>query len=355
MHSFELQQNIDHFFSEIERFKPFTDAVSALADAANALERHLIGVGEGGIKQSEAAAQIHNLLSRVNFTTSAVNHRQFFKALEHFQGSIKQFQSSPSPKAELVSHLNAKIEKFADLYDVFLSNQSAKCAVPLILAAQKLETKLQVLMSSLQLFEECVGLHDIPSSSEAPLALWLPAHIDLTDFARKLQALQSIYSELCMLLSVSESDHPLRISKIESGSLWAKVFGDSRVVGLMVDFVQQTALWIYRTYTSEGKLSSVPRKIEAIDSLLDLTKRLQEAGVNTSEMHLHIEKSAVSIAKDLSILLDGQASVTINEQTISLSTELNNTLLERTRPLQLQNKNSISDSEPPEPFPQEQS
>lgn len=347
MHAFELQRNINRFFGELESFKPFTDAVLVLAQSADALVRYLPGLGEGGTKLGETAGQIHNHLAHAHRTTSAINHRHFFKALEHFQRSIAELQSTPSPKSELISHLNARIEEFAGLYDEFLSNQSGKHAVPLIFAAQSLQAKLHVFIGSLQLFEEFVGESDIPTSSEAPFSLWLPAHLDLADFARRLSALQSIYSELCMLLSISENDHPLRVSKIESGSLWAKVFGESRVVGLMVSFVEQTASWMYRTYTREGKLASVPRKVEAIDLLLGLTQRLNEAGLDTAEMHSHIEKSAVAISKDLATLLDGQASVTVNEQTISVGTELSKILLDRITPLRLQSPDAADCDEPP--------
>lgn len=346
MHAFELQQNIGRFFAELESVRAFTDAVSVLAQSADALARYLPGLAEGGSKISEAGGQIHNHLLLVQRITSGINHRQFFRALEHFQRSICQLYPSPAQQLELISHLNTRVEEFANLYDGFLSNPSGKNAIPLILSAQSLQPKLQVLIGSLQLFEEFVGGHDIPNSSEAPLALWLPAHLDLAEFARRLVALQLLYSELCMLLSVSESDNPLRISKIESGSLWVKVFGESRVVGLMVSFIQTTASWIYRTYTTEGKIASVPRKVEAVDSLLGLTKRLQEAGIDTSNMQPHIEKSAVAISKELATLLNGQSSITVNEQMISVGTEISKVHLNWEAPLRLENSDSVEGEKP---------
>lgn len=351
MHTFEFERNIGRFFSELEGFKPFTSAVSELAKSAAALNELLPGLAEGGSKLNESAAQVHSHLVHVHRTTSTLTHRQFFKALEHFQRSISQLEPSASAQTELIAHLGADVEQFATLYDAFLSSQSGKRALPLVLAAQSLQTKLQVLFDSLQLVEAAIGARDIPSSSEAPLSLWLPSHLDLADFGRRLQSLQSLYSEVCMLLSVSESEHPLRISKVESGSLWAKVFGETRVVGLMVSFLEQTASWIYRTYTTEGKLASVPRKIEAVDSLLGLTKRLKEAGVDTEQMDSHIQKAAVSISKDLAILLDGQASITVNDQTISLGTELSRSLLERKTPLRLPGQEHSRDDEPPAILP----
>lgn len=348
MHTFELQRSITRFFAELDGFQPFTAALSALAQSAEAMEKFLPGIAEGGEKLNQSATKLHTHFAHAHRTTSSNNHRQFYRALEHFQRSISQLQPSISPRTTLISQLNTEVEAFATLYDAFLSNQSGPNALPLILSAQSLQTKLQVLLDSLQLFEESVGSYNIPSSSEAQLALWLPAHLDLADFARRLLAIQSIYSELCMLLSVSESDYPLRISKIESGSLWAKLFGESRVIGMLASFVEQSALWMYRTYTNEGKLAEIPRKVETIDSLLGLTKRLKEAGIDTSTMESNIEKSAVSVSKDLQVLLDGQASVTVNEKTISVGSELTKIFLERTAPLRLNNTDPRDADELPE-------
>lgn len=353
MQTFELQRSITRFFSDFDEFQPFTAALSALANSAEAMEKFLPGIAEGGEKLNQSVGALHTYFAHVHRITSSNNHRQFYRALEHFQRSISQLQPSTSPRTTLITQLNTEVEAFAALYDAFLSSPTGPNALPLILAAQHLQTKLQIMLSALQLFEESVGSYDVPSSSEAQLALWLPAHLDLADFARRLLALQSIYSEMCMLLSVSEGDHPLRISKIESGSLWAKVFGESRVVGMMASFIEQSALWMYRTYTNEGKLASIPRKVETIDSLIGLTKRLKEAGLETSAMQSHIEKSAVSLSKDLQVLLDGQASVTVNEQTISIGSEITKIFLDRTAPLQLLNTDPKGRDEPPEiPTPQ---
>lgn len=183
-------------------------------------------------------------------------------------------------------------------------------------------------MQSVELFDELTGNHDIPGNAEEPLAIWLPADFDLGSFARRLLAMQTLYSELCMLFSISESDHPLRISKIESGSLWAKFFGESRVIGLITTFIQEAAKWMYRNQTSQGKISSVAMKIDAVDAMLGLNARLKAAGLDTVGMEKHIEKSAFIISRDLSTLLDGQSSVTVNNVEISAVTEHHRQLFE---------------------------
>lgn len=336
MHAFELQIHISKLFAELESTRPFTEALSALAQSAKVMESNLTGIAIGSDQMHQAANQIHVHLSQVSQTTSAINQRQFFRALEHFQRGIAQLLPY-TPKNQLIANLDANIEQFSAVYDEFISKQSGRKALPLVMAARSLETQIGVFFDSLQILDELIGAYDIPGSTEGSLAILLPSHLSLTSFANRLLALQSMYTELCMLLSVSESDYPLRISKIESGSLWAKVFGESRIVAMIASFLEQTASWMYRTYTTEGKLASIPRKVEAIDAVLSLTQRLNDAGFDTSQMKEHIEKSAVALSKSLDTILDGQPSLTVNDQTISLASELTKHHLGLTSHLQLPN------------------
>lgn len=191
MHAFELQIRISKLFAELENTQPFTDALSALAQSAKAMESNLPGIAIGSDKMQHAANQIHVHLSQVSQTTSAINHRQFFRALEHFQLCISQLLPY-TPKNELIANLNANVEQFAVVYDEFISKQSGRNALPLVMAARSLETQIGVFFDSLQILEELIGTYDIPGSTEESLAILLPANISLTGFANRLLALQSI-------------------------------------------------------------------------------------------------------------------------------------------------------------------
>lgn len=318
MYSFEIHRKIENFFARSEQFSPFLKVIAQLAKSAEEMSGPMAKIAAGGGAQNDGAARLNNHLARVHPATSAtISHRQFFKSLEHFQIALAELQFSHTPSSELIQDLRNQIEAFSDLYDVFITSGTGTNALPVVLGAQDLHPRLATLRQSLQMFERLVGNLDVAGSAEAPLEICLPAHLDLKDFGQRLLAVQALYSEICMLLSVSEIDHPLRISKIESGSLWAKVFGESRVIGLLVSCVKETASWLYRNHTTEGKVSAVPQKIEAIDAMLGLSARLQAVGMDTSEMNAHIQKSAFLIAKDLGVLLDGQGSITINDQTIA--------------------------------------
>jgi hypothetical protein len=317
MHTFEFQQHFERFSADSEKLQTFIAVIADLANDADKMGENLLRIATGGSQQGEGAARLHGYLAKVHQTTSAVSQRQFFKSLEHFQTVISRFQSQHPKASDLVGELKNQVERFSDLYDVFITNGSGVNAVHVILAAKDLNARTNVFMRTLQMVCEQLGDHDVAGRTEDTLTLWLPGHFELGDFARRLLALNELYSEICMLLSVSLNEHPIRISKIESGSLWVKAFGESRVIGLMISFFKASASWGYRNYTTEGKISVIPQKVEAIDELLGLTGRLDAAGIDTSQMNEHIRKSALVITKELSVLLDKQSSVTINDETFS--------------------------------------
>lgn len=322
MHTFEFHQHFERFSAESEKIQPFIAVVADLASDVEKMVENLLRVAAGGNQQADGAARMHAYFAKVHQATSGVSQRQFFRALEHFQTMISRFESQHPKESDLIVDLRNEVERFSDIYDVFITNGSGVNAVHVILAAKDLHVRTRTFMRTLQLVDEHLSDHDLAGSAEAEMTLWLPGHFGLGDFANRLIALQVIYSEICMLLSVSEAQHPVRISKIESGSLWVKLFGESRVIDLLVSSFKAFASWGYRNYTTEGRISMIPQKVETIDELLGLTSRLHAVGIDTSQMDEHIRKSAVVLAKELSTLLDKQTNVTINDESISSGADL---------------------------------
>lgn len=131
-----------------------------------------------------------------------------------------------------------------------------------------------------------------------------------------------------MLFQISEETYPLRISKIESGSLLAKVIGESRVIGLMVELIKNAADWTYRNYTKEGRLTLVDRQIAAVEQLLGLKNKMENAGIDTTELRAHIEKSSMLVGKGLVKILEGEDHVTLNDHYLPVQERQDPTLLD---------------------------
>ena len=130
-------------------------------------------------------------------------------------------------------------------------------------------------------------------------------------------SLENIYLELCMLLKISPNDPPLKISRVEAGSLWIKVFGESKVIVLMTSAIEAAAAYVYRNYTDEGRktvqAAAIPKDVETLRSILNLVPTLKELDVYSPAMKENIEKSSVMISKSLNQLLANEPSISVNQ------------------------------------------
>lgn len=168
------------------------------------------------------------------------------------------------------------------------------------------------------------------------LSILLPSIISYRDLLVKLTAFEVIYTKLCSLIKISTSEHPLQIIRIEYGSLWLKLFGESRVINLLTSLIQAAVIYIYRNYTDEGKLSYIPQKVDLIESVLRLSERLKENGIEISEIKDNVQRSAIIISSQLNCLLLGEPSIKINGKEYSLPPELQSKYLNESKSLQLE-------------------
>lgn len=143
---------------------------------------------------------------------------------------------------------------------------------------------------------------------------------------------------------MSTTEYPIRILKIESGSLLASILGHSEVVNLLTKFIGSAATYIYGNYTDNGKLNSIPRKVETIDSVLKLRDNLKNSGIAIDDMDENISKAAVAVAKDLNALISGEAKIKLNDRVISVGEEVQKKMIENKETLTLSHERN---AEPP--------
>lgn len=329
MNVLNLRQSIDIFLERVASSKLFLEGLGKISEYSENSLPYTEEISMGGTNRiNEAGSKLYSHYSNLPRIISGINNRQFFKDLENFQHALKALQAEWSENCQPFDHLFRDIELFANIYDAYLVNRGGENALKLLTFAQQLDNEIPILIGVLSSARDAIGPQEVPRIQDSKISVVLPEHFSLKDFAERLLALQSIYSELCALFQVSEVDHPLRIGKVESGSLWALLFGNTRIVEMMASFIEKSASWVYRNYTTEGKLNGLPRKVEAIDALLELTKRMEESNLNVSEMKPNIEKAALMLSKDLMTLIDGQPNITVNDEKLSLHDAVNQALLE---------------------------
>lgn len=213
------------------------------------------------------------------------------------------------------------IAEFSENFDTYITRRRTKNAVALVRQAAFLDKRLTDLELSANFTASLLDASESVADDRGSLSVALPLTNSFTDFIERLSAIQSMYEEVCNLLQISQVDSPLQIVKIESGSLWASVAGDEKVLEIIAGFIRSFAGFMYRNLTTEGKIAAIPRKVESIDALIGLRDKLRAAGHETGEIDANLQKAAIQISKDLTTLLDCQPSVTVNAEVISIDQE----------------------------------
>ncbi|MBJ2142677.1 hypothetical protein JC796_18205 [Delftia acidovorans] len=345
MNTLIFNEIIDNFFFTLQEANIFIKTISDLAKYNKKSDHHLdlIATG-GGNRINEGASNMHAHFADVASITAGISHRKFFYASEQFLKAIDLLNSVLTPEGSKLKILHQDAERFTDLFDSYLSQKTPKIAHPIIFLAERLDAEINTTIELLTAIRFTLTPNEIPHNDDSQISLILPEQFSLKNFAQRLLALQEIYSELCALFQVSEVDHPLRIIKLESGSLWALLIGNTKIIETMTEAIKNGASWIYKNYTTEGKISAIPMKVEAIDQLLSLSDRLEKSGIDTTKIKPNIEKAAYAISKELSILIEGQSNIKINNELISINSELEKNLIGNIRSPLLQ---SVAENKDP--------
>ena len=211
------------------------------------------------------------------------------------------------------SEYTDRLTNFSKAYREFLKNYRHSQTIKLMRAAESIEAWL----SSASLLTQAMkaSLHSeslSPADDERRLLMLFDATPTLRDLTEKVSAIQSIYSELCELLVITERGHPLRIAKLETGSLLLDLLGMKRVIDLMSNMFESSVQYFHRNFTTEGKLTELPKRLEIVDRLLSTAKIVDDAGAESDVIHENAKKAVVKISQDLVRLLGNDETVSVN-------------------------------------------
>jgi hypothetical protein len=177
-------------------------------------------------------------------------------------------------------------------------------------------------------------------NDESELSFYFTTSTEYKDLIIKLTALEQLYNEICRLLNVSTSQFPLRLVKLETGSWWIKVFGESKVITAIIGFAEKSVSWFHQNYTVDGKISKIPKDLEVIDRMLELSKSLEENGIDATVLKNNLQHSAIVLSEQLNKLLVGEPNVKINEKEFYIGKDLDEKLLKERQTLLLESGES---------------
>lgn len=321
MTSYEMIQLLDQITSTLNEKKHLTDLLAKAAEYSANIKNTFDEVIGG--ENKENASQIGGL--RANLTNAfapnlkLIRPRAVFAELDALVAELNSFKNLlPKPAADSLDNLIKEVQDLSHIYEEFIDDVSLKKTFNLIDSGDQLLRSIQGFIHSSLIVKEALQPASFARDGYEEFSLLLPSTISYGDVLVKLTALEIIYSEVCNLMDVSTSEYPLQIIKIESGSLWLKVFGESRVITLLTKLMESGAAFIHRNYTTEGKITAIPKQVETVEAVLQLAERMEKMGIDTSNMKEELQKSSIVISSNLNKLLGGEPSITVNDQTYSL-------------------------------------
>lgn len=326
------QERVEKVF---EKAVYLDECLQLVSEHFGQLEECLKSLSKGGAAPGKAHQELASVLQQVRGKANAFDPRELFKAIdilshEFTWGSVSKLLAESNQL-----RIDKSLSEFSQKYTDYIKSYSHDSAIEFVNCSTILREKLRWYLAGLTVFRQESQEQEIDLSKYAEISILFTSTMSLHEFASKLRALERLYRELCMLLDISLTEYPLQIIKIESGSLWAKVFGHPVVIPFIKDVLYKGFGFAYRNFTKEGKLSAIPQKVENVEAILELSNKLEASGVDVKEINDHLRKSTVSIAKDMNVLISGEAEVCIDNEVISVGQEVQKSLVESKEVLQL--------------------
>lgn len=287
-------------------------------DMAVAVGKTIDGKDGGAITQ-----YLRTIMSEVR----AVKARSLFLSIEETKGALSRLEASLGGGEETApARAKRLLQQFSDTYEGFLETPSPRTVYTFVLSADMLRTALVTVASTLASVKSRLAGASSAAPDRNSLSILMPSPVEFGDFTDKLVAVRDSYESVGRLFGGGEAPEPLRIGKIESGSMWIWVSGASDSIGALAAAYVAHARWIYRRRDATGPLPT-PTARESLD-LIDLGGTLAAAGRETENLGDAIARVSVDVARAAAVLVRGQPELVINGEQVSVAEESRERFLE---------------------------
>lgn len=260
------------------------------------------------------------LVRVVNQSIRQVTPFSFILELKNFEDGIKKLELF-SPKKEESFYFD--IEKISELHTEAYSERNYKEAYRFTLGCKSFLDKLNNIYFTYNfitqhLTEESI---DIPKGNEV-IDIEIISKINpLENFVNFIHVIDMLYRELCIVYEIHYEDYPLTIIKIESGSIWEKLFGFKEIIGLIKDLIFGLANYIRDIQTGKLQSEKMENLVGSMSLILDLREKAKDCGVDDKNLLLlnkTVKKAIVALSKAIpesttEIILDDEKLLNLNK------------------------------------------
>ncbi|TFH90090.1 hypothetical protein [Vibrio ouci] len=331
-----LLMESDPFIKHIHTFASIHGVVSSIGYSAFKVTDHSHAANNNGpdaerrkVEQAISSAKQKDG-KETHIFELITSHQSLKSQLERFQ----QIVGENSTLFEMADLYLTLLERYSEMYNSYVKGYSPQTAYSLAFIANDLirATDNMVLVIDVVLGSYKEHSIELPDGSEQ-LEIYLSNVPSVAAFAKKLTALNVVYSEVSLLLGYSNVDFPLTIDHIENGSLLTRLVGGGLGLTIVSSIFNVVAPIYIEKYLDEGKvveLCSIENTAN-LDAMFSLSEKLEENGVKVDDIQDNIAKCLRKITKATDELFNDQPIIEVNDKVYRLDKGLQDKLLEHSR------------------------
>lgn len=315
MLSAELAAQVSALLESFEEAPALFEGLKLIQSIDQQSERPMLRIASGGNELNPGANELHTVFVQARSLLLQMSPRAFFKAIDSVGAALDQFlDGHTGPKGGL-RQLRLQLDEFAAAFEKFSTNQTGKHALPVLRLGPRLLAEFEILLASNSTLLEKLRSGLEIDESEERITFYFSGDFSLEEIARKLGALNQIIETVASLVQGDAMGPSSRVLKLESGSLLFDLAVLKTVSSILKPFLSAVATFVYRNYTAEGRIRSIPPDAKAaIKSAMDVRAMLQKGGIDTTGMDNQLEAAGAVMAESVVMLLKNQAGFKMGDQ-----------------------------------------
>jgi len=315
----DVRMAAEKFDAFIEADNPFLKVIEQLANWANGAEEIVakIATAPGANEINSAASTLHTYVGRTPKVTREIDVEGFFSSSSQLHELLSTLFPSTEPN-RAVDELVNELAALRRLFSVYIAHQSSASALPLLRAATSFNAELKNFQKGLSSLAIQLAPDVERSEDEDELCLAFYSTQTLHSFGEKIKALEDLYELLAKIFRIDIEFYPLRIAKIESGSMWIELIGHAAIAGAIGKILLEAAKFGHRNYTREGLIAGTKASSEQIDAIVATIQKLEAVDVDATEMKEGLRDAATNIALKLNSLMEHESSFVVGTREVHM-------------------------------------
>ena len=254
---------------------------------------------------------------------SAFSAYSIFNKFGQLKQKINQYRLDNDIEIDdYIQILIDETDKLFSYYDEFQKDDTSHIKMinfsnELIKYKGLLEKSIDMYSDFEKLYNENEETYDI---NEILCIQLLNEEFSMCKFTSLLSKIENMYDETMNLLQNKKEDKisELKIIKIESGSLFSKIAGDSVSIKFVKDILKKIIMIVHKEYEVENKIITHQSIAKTLKEDMNIMKTLQECGCNIDKSKQLLEKAFNQLAKDGLDIAKSSGNIKIDDEEFSI-------------------------------------